>query len=64
MPDAEKSFFTRPKWFDLLMGTGQVRQDILQGKTEQQIRSAWKDDLEKYKIMRKRYLLYADYPEE
>ena len=46
------------------MGTGQVRQDILQGKTEQQIRSAWKDDLEKYKIMRKRYLLYADYPEE
>lgn len=63
-PNAGKSFFTRPKWFDLLMGTSQVRLDILQGKTEQQIRSDWKKDLEKYKTMRKKYLLYTDYPEK
>jgi len=63
-PNAGKSFFTRPKWFDLLMGTSQVRLDILQGKTEQQIRSVWKEDLEKYKTMRKKYLLYTDYPEK
>lgn len=62
--NAGKSFFTRPKWFDLLMGTSQVRLDILQGKTEQQIRSVWKEDLEKYKTMRKKYLLYTDYPEK
>lgn len=63
-PNAGKSFFTRPKWFDLLMGTSQVRLDILQGKTGQQIRSVWKEDLEKYKTMRKKYLLYTDYPEK
>lgn len=63
-PNAGKSFLTRPKWFDLLMGTSQVRLDILQGKTEQQIRSGWKEDLEKYKTMRKKYLLYTDYPEK
>lgn len=63
-PNAGKSFLTRPKWFDLLMGTSQVRLDILQGKTEQQIRSVWKEDLEKYKTMRKKYLLYTDYPEK
>lgn len=60
-PDAKKAFFTRPKWFDFLMGTSQVRLDIIKGKTEQQIRSAWKEDLEKYKTMRKKYLLYDDY---
>lgn len=63
-PNAGKSFFTRSTWFDLLMGTSQVRLDILQGKTEQQIRSVWKEDLEKYKTMRKKYLLYTDYPEK
>lgn len=36
---AEKEFFTRPHWFDLLMGTNQVRLDILKNKTEEQIRS-------------------------
>ena len=32
---AEKEFFTRPHWFDLLMGTNQVRLDILKNKTEE-----------------------------
>lgn len=31
-PDAEKRFFSRSQWFDLLMGSSQVRKDILQGK--------------------------------
>lgn len=42
---AEKEFFTRPHWFDLLMGTNQVRLDILKNKTEEQIRSAWQKKL-------------------
>lgn len=50
---AEKEFFTRPHWFDLLMGTNQVRLDILKNKTEEQIRSAWQKKLNQYKeIMR------------
>ena len=53
-----ESFLTRPKWFDLLMGTNQVRLDMLKGKSEEEIRSAWNDDLKKYKEMRKKYILY------
>lgn len=57
---AEKEFFTRPRWFDLLMGTDQVRRDILQGKTEKEIRQSWQPALEKYKDIRKKYLLYQE----
>lgn len=59
---AEKDFFTRPHWFDLLMGTNQVRLDILKNKTEEQIRSAWQKKLNQYKEIRKKYLLYEDDP--
>lgn len=59
---AEKEFFTRPHWFDLLMGINQVRLDILKNKTEEQIRSAWQKKLNQYKEIRKKYLLYEDYP--
>lgn len=59
---ADKEFFTRPHWFDLLMGTNQVRLDILKNKTEEQIRSAWQKKLNQYKEIRKKYLLYEDYP--
>ena len=58
--NAEKEFFTRPRWFDLLMGTDQVRRDILQGKTEKEIRQSWQPTLEKYKDIRKKYLLYQE----
>lgn len=58
----EKDFFTRPHWFDLLMGTNQVRLDILKNKSEEQIRSVWQKKLNQYKEIRKKYLLYEDYP--
>lgn len=51
-------FLTRPQWFDLLMGTNQVRLDMLSGKSEQEIRKAWENDLIKYKNIRRKYLLY------
>lgn len=59
----EHAFLTRPQWMDLLMGTRQVRLDVLQGKEEAAIRAAWEKDLEAYRKMRTRYLLYEDYPE-
>lgn len=53
-----ESFLTRHKWFDLLMGTNQVRLDMLKGKSEEEIRSAWNEDLKKYMEMRDKYILY------
>ena len=48
----EHAFLTRPQWMDLLMGTRQVRLDVLQGKEETAIRAAWEKDLEAYRKMR------------
>ena len=53
-----ESFLTRPKWFDLLMGTNQVRLDMLKGKSEEEIRSAWNEELKKYREIREKYILY------
>lgn len=57
-------FFARPNWFDLLAGTKQLRFQIVRGLTEKEIRQSWKADLDKYKVMRKKYLLYPDYPKQ
>ncbi len=54
-PNKEKFFLP---YFDILAGTPILRQQIKDGVTEDQIRESWKSDLEKYKKMRKKYLLY------
>jgi uncharacterized protein YbbC (DUF1343 family) len=41
-----------------LIGTGDFRQQIMDGVSEQAIRSSWEPGLSNYKIMRKKYLLY------
>ena len=51
-------FFTRASWFDLLMGTSSVRQAIIDGKDETTIKAAWQKELNEYKKMRKRYVIY------
>lgn len=56
----ENEFFTRPRWFDLLMGTDLVRKGIIQGKTEAEIRIAWQQELKEYCRKRALYLLYTD----
>ena len=55
-------FFSRPHWFDLLAGTKKLRFQIVRGLSEKEIRASWKPELDQYKKMRKKYLLYPDYP--
>jgi uncharacterized protein YbbC (DUF1343 family) len=54
-------FFTQPAFFDKLAGSDQLRKMIIAGQTEDQIRSAWQEDLQKFRLTRKRYLLYPDF---
>lgn len=56
----QAKFFSKPSFMDKLAGTASLRKDIIAGKTEEKIRNGWKDDLNKYKKMRKKYLLYND----
>lgn len=55
------TFITRPKFFDLLAGTDQLRKQIENGDSLKVIRDSWKSELEDYKKMRKQYLLYKDF---
>jgi uncharacterized protein YbbC (DUF1343 family) len=41
-----------------LSGSALFRQQIIDGKSEKEIRESWEPGLTKYKIMRKKYLLY------
>jgi uncharacterized protein YbbC (DUF1343 family) len=54
------AFFSRPEWFDLLAGNRELRAWITAGLSEEEIRSRWQDDLERYKAVRRKYLLYPD----
>ena len=54
------SFFARPEWFDLLAGNSELRAGITAGRSEQEIRLGWQEDLERYKDIRRKYLLYPD----
>lgn len=53
-------FFKSPKFMDLLAGTEKLRQQIINGTSEKNIRKSWESDLKKYKTIRKKYLLYPD----
>ena len=53
-----EAFFSRARWFDLLMGTNSVRKAILKGESEHDIRNSWQKELQTYQSMRKKYLLY------
>ena len=54
-PDKEKFFIP---YFEKLAGTAALRQQIKDGLTEEQIRESWRSELNNYKKMRKKYLLY------
>ena len=46
--------------FEKLVGTGYVREMLLGGTSEAEIRARWESDLEAYKTLRRKYVLYAE----
>ncbi len=54
-------FFTNEKFFNLLMGNSWILADIKNGLGEKEISEKWSSDLENYKKLRKKYLLYTDF---
>ncbi|MCB9202227.1 MAG: DUF1343 domain-containing protein [Flavobacteriales bacterium] len=45
-------------WIDKLAGTDKLRKQIDAGKTEAEIKESWKADLEEFKNIRSKYLIY------
>jgi len=54
------AFFTNPKFMDLLAGTSTLRTQIINGYSEDRIRKSWEKDINVYKTIRERYLLYTE----
>lgn len=54
-PD-KKNFFKG--YFEKLAGTDKLRKAIENGLSEEEIRQSWKDDLNKFETIRKKYLIY------
>ena len=52
----DKSFFNN--YFRLLSGDKQLQKDIENGKSAEAIRASWQSDLEHFKTIREKYLLY------
>jgi len=56
-PDKE-NFFLKTGGFNRLAGNDILIQQIKDGKSEAEIRKSWQPELEKFKAIRKKYLLY------
>src|SRR5688572_13337995 len=66
-PEKDK-FFILPKsgkmeesFFNKLAGNNELWQQIVAGKSEEEIRKSWEPKLNKFKKIRKKYLLYEDF---
>ena len=59
-PD-KSNFFHYNGFFDKLCGTSSIREMVIAGKSENEIRTSWQPGLDSYKTMRSRYLLYPDF---
>lgn len=51
-------FFTR--FFEKLVGVDYIRTMIIEGKSASEIRARWQADVEQFKVLRRKYLLYAE----
>lgn len=51
-------FFT--SFFEKLVGVDYIRQDIIAGKSADEIKTKWADEVESFKVQRKPYLLYHE----
>jgi uncharacterized protein YbbC (DUF1343 family) len=56
--DNAGEFLKNERWFNLLMGTDHVLNLIKAGKSEKEITDSWQEELERYKVVRSKYLLY------
>ncbi|MCZ4409459.1 DUF1343 domain-containing protein [Cryomorphaceae bacterium 1068] len=58
--DDRKDFFLKSMYFDKLAGTDQLRKDISIGVDLDTIRESWQEDLNTFKAIRAKYLIYKD----
>lgn len=56
----QQDFFLKNLFFDTLAGSDELRKQIISGKSEKEIKSSWKSNLEKFAKIRSKYIIYQD----
>lgn len=47
-------------FFELLIGRGDIRAMVEEGRSAEEIKATWAQDVEDFKVLRRKYLLYAE----
>jgi uncharacterized protein YbbC (DUF1343 family) len=55
----DSTFFT--PYFEKLAGTHKLREQIIKGVDWKDIKAGWQDDINAFKLIRKKYLIYEDF---
>jgi len=55
----DSTFFT--PYFEKLAGSEDLRQQIIDGLSQKEIKASWQDDIKAFKLIRKKYLIYEDF---
>jgi uncharacterized protein YbbC (DUF1343 family) len=58
--DDRSDFFLESGYFDKLAGTDQLRKAIIDGIDQDAIKKSWQEDLNTFKAIRAKYLIYKD----
>ena len=54
----KSTFFLKNNFFEKLAGTAELRKQIVQGVSQEDIRATWQPGLERFRSIREKYLLY------
>ncbi|MCQ4035192.1 exo-beta-N-acetylmuramidase NamZ family protein [Kaistella montana] len=56
----DQNFFLKNLFFDKLAGSDELRKQIIAGKTAEEIKDSWKNDLANFQKIRSKYVIYED----
>lgn len=57
-PEQPLNWIRQNTFFDRLAGTDQLRLQMSEGKSEAEIRASWQEDLQQYRQIRQKYVMY------
>ena len=56
-----ETFFLKNNFFEKLAGNGHLRQQLLEGASDEEIRQSWQPELDNFKLVRSQFLLYPEH---
>ena len=58
--EEKAAFFDKNNFFNKLIGNSEIKEMIIEGKSAAEIQNSWTAELEEFKKLRKKYLLYSE----